>query len=67
MYITHARAEISIRTLDGDLLARWPYESVLVGDLEKSPHSIWVDSHGDIYVGEIFGEDGLQKYSRVRS
>lgn len=64
MYLTHAYAEISIRTLDGEVLARWPYESILTHEKEKSPHSIWVDSHGDIYVGEVVGENGFHKYSR---
>jgi sugar lactone lactonase YvrE len=66
MVVAHARAEISVRTPDGDLLASWPYESVLEHDLERSPHSVWVDSHGDIYAGEVVGENGLQKYVRVR-
>jgi hypothetical protein len=64
MYVAHAYAEISVRTVDGELLARWPYESVLTHEKEKSPHSIWVDSRGDIYVGEVVGEGGLQKFIR---
>lgn len=64
MYICHAYAEISIRTLDGELLARWPWQSTLTHDKEKSPHSIWVDSRGNIYVGEVVGEDGFQKFIR---
>jgi hypothetical protein len=64
MYVTHAYAEISVRTLDGELLARWPYESNLTHEKEKSPHSLWVDSRGDIYVGEVVGENGFQKFIR---
>jgi hypothetical protein len=64
MYVAHRGAEVSIRTLDGELLARWPYESAATGSQERSPHSIWVDSHGDIYVGEVLCENGLQKLSR---
>jgi len=64
MYVTHAGAEVSIRTPDGELLTSWPYESVLVHEQERSPHSVWVDSRGDIYVGEVTGEGGLQKYTR---
>jgi hypothetical protein len=37
---------------------------VLTHEKEKSPHSIWVDSRGDIYVGEVVGEGGLQKLTR---
>ncbi|TAK21748.1 MAG: hypothetical protein EPO26_13295 [Chloroflexota bacterium] len=66
MYVAHAYAEVSVRGLDGSLLSRWPYESILTHEKEKSPHSIWVDSRGDIYIGEVVGENGLQKYVRNR-
>jgi hypothetical protein len=64
MVVAHAHAEISLRTPEGDLLARWQYESVTVNEDERSPHSVWVDSRGDIYVGEVIGDGGLQKYVR---
>jgi sugar lactone lactonase YvrE len=64
MYVAHRGAEISIRTLDGELLAGWPYESVAEHATERSPHSLWVDSRGDVYVGEVLGENGLQKFVR---
>jgi hypothetical protein len=64
MYMAHAYAEVSVRDLDGELITRWPYQSVLSHEKEKSPHSIWVDSRGDIYIGEVVGEGGLQKFSR---
>jgi hypothetical protein len=44
------------------LITEWPYESVLTHEREKSPHSLWVDSRGDIYVGEVVGEGGFQKF-----
>jgi sugar lactone lactonase YvrE len=65
LYLAHARNAISIRTLDGDVLASWPYESAVAGQ-SMSPHSLWVDSHGDIYVGEVTGENGFQKFTRQR-
>jgi len=45
---------VSVFNRHGDLLSRWgggddPYA---VGDF-AAPHDIWVDSHGDIYVGEV--------------
>jgi hypothetical protein len=64
-YVAHRGAEISIRTLDGELLARWSYESLAADAPERTPHSIWVDSHGDIYVGEVLGENGFQKLIRL--
>jgi sugar lactone lactonase YvrE len=62
MYVAHRGGEISIRTLDGELLAGWRYESLAEDAPERTPHSIWVDSSGDIYVGEVLGENGLQKF-----
>src|SRR5262249_53230230 len=47
-------ARLSVFDRDGRLLARW-------GDGERpweagnfyAPHDLWIDSHGDIYVGEV--------------
>lgn len=64
LYMAHAYAEISVRTLDGEALASWPYESNVPVANERSPHSIWVDSHGDIYVAEVTGENGFQRFVR---
>jgi sugar lactone lactonase YvrE len=64
IYMAHAYAEISIRTLDGEVLAGWPWESTVTEDVVKAPHSLWVDSRGDIYVGEVVGENGFQKFVR---
>jgi sugar lactone lactonase YvrE len=64
LYLAHAYAEISLRTLDGEVLARWPWESTVTAAAEMSPHSLWVDSRGDIYVGEVVGENGFQKFVR---
>jgi hypothetical protein len=64
IYVAHRGGEISIRTLDGDLLTRWEYESLAEDAPERTPHSIWVDSTGDIYIGEVLGANGLQKLIR---
>jgi sugar lactone lactonase YvrE len=66
MHIAHAYAEISIRDMDGNVLAGWPWESTVPEAREKSPHSLWVDSRGDIYVGEVVGENGFQKFVKRR-
>jgi sugar lactone lactonase YvrE len=63
MYMAEAGHQISVRTTDGAELAAWPYQSVS-GREANAPHSIWVDSRGDIYVGEVTGENGFQKFVR---
>jgi sugar lactone lactonase YvrE len=65
LYMCHSYADISIRTLDGELITGWAWESTVAEAREKSPHSLWVDSRGDIYVGEVVGENGFQKFARV--
>ena len=55
---------VSILTLEGRLLAQW----VVQGgppDRPHGPHGIWVDRHGDIYVGEVGVENLIHKFARV--
>ncbi len=44
---------ISILDLDGKVLARWGSSDRLAPGNFIAPHGIAVDSHGDIYVGEV--------------
>jgi hypothetical protein len=62
LHMAHAYARVSVRTPAGEPITEWRYESVLTHEREKSPHSLWVDSRGDIYVGEVVGENGFQKF-----
>jgi hypothetical protein len=55
--------QITVRTLDGELVVAMPYQTAAPRK-ENGPHSLWVDSRGDIYVGEVTGENGFQKFSR---
>ncbi len=66
VYIAEGRHRISIFNLDGELLARWGEKGEAPGQFADSPHGIWVDSHGDIYVAEVPRlPDRLQKFARV--
>ena len=40
-------------TLDGEVVSQWGSErgSTVPGEFLACPHGIWVDSHGDVYVG----------------
>jgi len=55
--------QITVRTLDGELIVAMPYQTAAPRK-ENGPHSLWVDSRGDIYVGEVTGENGFQKFRR---
>ena len=55
---------VSIFNRDGKLLTCW---NVLGGpdDMAHGAHGIWVDRHGDIYIGEVGVENLLHKFVRV--
>lgn len=63
LYMCESLNRVSILSLDGAILASFDYASVAPRKA-NAPHSIWVDSHGAIYIGEVTGEDGLQKFVR---
>ncbi len=70
-------AQLSIRDLDGRLVTRWGGTDPCAPGNFSSPHGVWVDSHGDVYVAEVthtaLSRDGrwhpgchsIQKFARV--
>ena len=50
---------------DGKVLARWGQKGSEPGQFSDSPHGIWVDSRGDLYVSEVVAENRLQKFARM--
>jgi DNA-binding beta-propeller fold protein YncE len=60
-------AQMSVRDLDGNLLARWGGpEPCAVGSF-AAPHGVWLDSRGDLYVAEVthtaLSREGLYRES----
>jgi hypothetical protein len=75
VYVAEAMQRVSIFTIDGKLLSRWGNEGKDdITQLFSAPHAIGVDSHGDIYIGEVAmsrlkidrGSRSLQKFARIR-
>ena len=68
IYIAELGHRFSIYTLDGNLITQWgdgvPSEEP--GKFIGGPHGLWMDSHGDIYTGEVvLGERSrMHKYVR---
>jgi DNA-binding beta-propeller fold protein YncE len=70
-------AQMSIRDLEGNLLTCWGGDDPCVAGSFASPHGLCLDSHGDLYVGEVthtaLSRSGrwspachsLQKFARV--
>lgn len=68
VYVAELEQRISIMTLDGEVISQWGSErgSTVPGEFLACPHGIWLDSHGDMYVGEVQADARLQKYIRQR-
>ena len=58
-------SQVSIRDLEGNLLARWGDPDPFAPAGFASAHGIWVDSHGDIYVSEV-AQTALSRTGRYR-
>jgi sugar lactone lactonase YvrE len=67
VYIAELTHQVSIWTLDGTLLTKWggAQPSEKPGEFAASPHGIWMDSRGDLYVGEVLMDGRLQKFVRT--
>jgi streptogramin lyase len=67
VFIAELDQRVSIYDFDRNLLSQWgggkPSEKP--GEFRACPHGIWVDSHGDLYVGEVQTDGHLQKFVRV--
>jgi len=55
---------IAVVDLDGNVLARWGEGGSRPGQFAASPHSLWADSRGDLYVGEVIDPNRLTKFVR---
>lgn len=73
VYISEVIGRISIFSINGKLLARWGNkEEKDKNALFLAPHAIAIDSHGDLYVGEVSmthtgidrGSKTVQKFKR---
>jgi hypothetical protein len=59
------RSQVSVRDLAGNLLMRWGGSGPFAPDRFASAYGIWVDSNGDIYVGEV-ADTALGRIGRYR-
>ena len=64
-YIAELRNRISITDLSGNVKSRWGRFPTDEPGMFYAPHGIWVDSHGDLYVGEVLEGQRIQKFRRL--
>jgi DNA-binding beta-propeller fold protein YncE len=74
VFVSELCKRLSVFTVDGELLARWDNEGHPDDDpLFVAPHTVAVDSRGDVYVGEVAsgyanvdrGARTMRKFDRV--
>ncbi len=75
IYISELCLRVSVFSTEGELLSRWGNSGSSRDEaLFLAPHAVAVDSHGDIYVGEVSkthagtdrGADTIHKFRRIR-
>lgn len=62
--VAEGHGSIAVLSPDGELLSRWGEKGEAPGQFAASPHSLWLDSRGDLYVGEVTTPDRFQKFVR---
>ena len=65
LYCAEAGPRVSIRTLDDEVVSAWGSKGPAPDQFTDSPHGIWADSRGDLYVSEVTSHDKIQKCRRV--
>ncbi len=56
---------VEIWTADGTRLGAWGEKGTEPGQFKFGPHGCWIDGEGSLYIGEVGGNEGLQKFRRV--
>ena len=67
VYVAELTQQVSIYDMNGELLSKWggASPSEKPGEFLACPHGIWIDSKGDLYVGQVQADGQLQKFKRV--
>ena len=66
IYVPELQGRLTIIDSDGDVLSQWGGERSHEPGEFWAPHGVAVDSHGDLYIGEVLEGQRLQKFARVR-
>lgn len=65
-YVSELEDHVSILDLQGNVIGRFGSERSNAPGKFWGPHCIWVDSTGDMYVGEVLEGQRLQKFARTK-
>jgi DNA-binding beta-propeller fold protein YncE len=64
LIVAEGTGSVAVLSLDGEVLARWGEKGEAPGQFAASPHSLWLDPQGAIYIGEVTTPDRFQKFVR---
>jgi hypothetical protein len=64
LIVVEGTGSVAVLSLDGEVLARWGEKGEAPGQFAASPHSLWLDPQGDLYIGEVTTPDRFQKFVR---
>ena len=65
IHIAEGGQRMTIMTPEGEIIGQWGKKGAEPGQFSDSPHGIWIDSHGDLYVSEVISEKRFQKFARI--
>ncbi|MEX0761047.1 MAG: peptidyl-alpha-hydroxyglycine alpha-amidating lyase family protein [Dehalococcoidia bacterium] len=65
VYVAELRNRVTMVDPWGRIIARWGRRPSTEPGLFVAPHAVCVDSHGDLYVGEVDDVGRIQKFARV--
>jgi len=57
--------QVWLTTLDGEHMGSWGEHGTEPWQFSGGVHGLWIDSHGDIYVGQVDIPNSLNKYARI--
>ena len=66
VYVAELDQRVSILNLDGERLSQWGAGERIdaPGEFAGCPHGIWMNSAGDLYVGQVQTDHRIQKFVR---
>ena len=67
VYVAELDQRVSVLNLEGKLLSHWGAGERIdePGEFAGCPHGIWMNSRGDLYVGEVQTDHRIQKFVRL--
>lgn len=65
MHVAADRRVAYLNTENGELIGSWGETGPEPWQFTGFTHGLWIDSHGDLYVGQVGAPNGLNKYART--